>query len=41
MHRDFLASQFEMLEEPGEALVADIDDSPDRIVAHIRSSLGL
>jgi hypothetical protein len=30
-----------MLEEPGEALVADIDDSSDRIVAHIRSSLGL
>lgn len=41
MHRDLLASQFEILEEPGEALVVDIDDSPDRIVAHIRSDLGL
>ncbi len=41
MHRDLLASQFEVLEEPSEALVVDIDDSPDRIVAHIRSSLGL
>jgi gluconokinase len=41
MHRDLLASQFEILEEPGEAVVVDIDDSPDRIVAHIRSSLGL
>jgi len=29
------------LKKPGEALVADIDDSPDRIVAHIRSNLGL
>lgn len=41
MHRDLLASQFEILEEPGEALVVDIGDSPDRIVAHIRSHLGL
>lgn len=41
MDRDLLASQFETLEEPGEALVVDIDDSPDRIVAHIRSNLGL
>lgn len=41
MHRDLLASQFETLEEPDEALVVDIDDSPDRIVAYIRSNLGL
>ncbi|MBH0203907.1 MAG: hypothetical protein HP496_16810 [Nitrospira sp.] len=41
MPRDLLASQFETLDEPGEALVADIDDSTDRIVAHIRSNLVL
>ena len=41
MHRGLLASQFETLEEPGEALVVDIEDSPDRIVARIRSGLGL
>ena len=41
MHRGLLASQFETLEEPGGALVVDIDDSPDRIVARIRSGLGL
>jgi gluconokinase len=41
MHRDLLASQFEILEEPGEALVVGIDESPDRIAAHIRSNLGL
>lgn len=41
MHRDLLASQFEILEEPGEAVAVDIDDSPDRIVAQIRSCIGL
>jgi gluconokinase len=41
MDRALLASQFEVLEEPSEALVVDIDDSTDRNVAHIRSSLGL
>lgn len=41
MHRDLLASQFEILEEPSEALAVDIDDSPDRIVAQIRSCIGL
>jgi gluconokinase len=41
MHRDLLASQFEMVEESDEALVVDINDTPDRIVAHIRSDLGL
>jgi hypothetical protein len=30
MRRDLLASQFEVLEEPSEALVENIDDSPDR-----------
>lgn len=37
MHRDLLANQFETLEESGEALVTDIDDSPNGIVPHIRS----
>lgn len=41
MHKDLLANQFETLEEPGEALIVDIDDSPARIVARIRSGLGL
>jgi gluconokinase len=41
MHRDLLANQFETLEEPSDALVIDIDESPDRIVASIRSHLGL
>jgi len=41
MNGALLASQFEVLEEPSEALVVDIDHSPARIVAHIRSSLGL
>lgn len=37
MHKDLLASQFETLEEPGDALTVAIDESPDRIVASIRS----
>lgn len=41
MNGVLLANQFEVLEEPSEALVVDIEDSPERIVAHIRSSLGL
>lgn len=41
MDRALLTSQFEILEELGEALVADIDDSPDGIVARIRSGLVL
>ncbi|HXF93240.1 MAG TPA: gluconokinase [Nitrospiraceae bacterium] len=40
MHKDLLASQFEILEEPAEALVIDVADSPDHIVARIRSALG-
>jgi gluconokinase len=36
-----LASQFEALEEPRNALTVDIADSPERIVAKIRSELGL
>lgn len=41
MHRDLLANQFDTLEEPADALVVDIDESPDRIAASIRSVLGL
>ncbi|MCP9450412.1 MAG: gluconokinase [Nitrospira sp.] len=41
MHKDLLASQFETLEEPGDALTVAIDESPDRIVAAIRSHLDL
>ncbi|MCP9468901.1 MAG: gluconokinase [Nitrospira sp.] len=41
MHQDLLASQFGTLEEPGDALTVAIDESPDRIVASIRSHLGL
>lgn len=36
-----LASQFETLEEPHDALAVDIADSPEQIVAKIRSGLGL
>lgn len=41
MHRGLLASQFEALEEPADALAVDVGDSPDRIVAQIRSRLGV
>jgi gluconokinase len=36
-----LASQFETLEEPREALIVDIAGSPEQIVAKIRSALNL
>jgi gluconokinase len=36
-----LASQFETLEEPRDAVIVDIADTPDRIAASIRSALGL
>ncbi|QPD05080.1 MAG: Gluconokinase [Candidatus Nitrospira kreftii] len=41
MHRDLLASQFEVLEEPREAFVTDVDNSPNGIVTHIRFGLVL
>lgn len=41
MHQDLLASQLDTLEEPRDALTVGIDESPDRIVASIRSHLGL
>jgi gluconate kinase len=37
MNGALLASQFEVLEEPSEDLVVDIDHSPAWIVVHIRS----
>jgi gluconokinase len=36
-----LASQFETLEEPEDAIVIDIDQSPEEIVGEIREKLGL
>lgn len=41
MHKDLLASQFDTLEEPDDALVVSIDESPGQIVTAIRSHLGL
>jgi gluconokinase len=36
-----LASQFATLEEPREAIAADISDSPEEIVTEIRARIGL
>ena len=36
-----LGSQFEILEEPEEALVVRVDNPPEAIVEHIRKGLGL
>ncbi|BCA54609.1 Gluconate kinase [Nitrospira sp. KM1] len=41
MNRNLLASQFETLEEPVDAVTVDADHTPDEIVAHIRSNLSL
>ncbi len=41
MSRDLLASQFETLEEPLDALVVDIAQSPAAIVRTVRQKLGL
>ncbi len=41
MHRDLVGSQFDLLEEPDRGLVVDAGESPDRIVARIRSHVGL
>ncbi len=35
-----LDSQFAALEEPAEAIVADVDDAPEAIVAAVRARLG-
>ena len=39
MKADLLQSQFDTLEEPNDALVIDIDQSPEAIVAEIRKAL--
>jgi gluconokinase len=36
-----LGSQFEILEEPEDAVVARVDNPPEAIVAHIRKELGV
>lgn len=41
MSNDLLASQLATLEAPHDALVVEIDESPDRIVASIRCALGV
>ena len=41
MGADMLASQFEALEEPGNAVVVDAADSPDVIVDEIMRTIGL
>jgi gluconokinase len=38
---NLLASQFQTLEEPRDAVMADIADTPERIVASIRAALEL
>ena len=39
MKADMLASQFEALEEPSDALVVDVSESPDAVVERILSEL--
>jgi gluconokinase len=39
MKAGMLESQFDSLEEPDDAIVVDIGDSPQRIVSHIESEL--
>jgi gluconokinase len=41
MNPDLLASQFEALEEPGDALVVSIEDTPELMVKRIIAALGL
>ena len=41
MPQELLASQFDTLEEPADALTVDAGWSPDAITAHIITSLGL
>ena len=36
-----LASQFEALEEPGDVIAVDVEQTPERVVAEIRRRLGL
>ncbi len=41
MNKNLLGSQFETLEEPRDAIVADIAPPPETIVANLRRQLGL
>lgn len=41
MHPALLRSQFEILEEPKEAVIVDVEESPRRAVSRIRQMLGL
>jgi len=41
MRPELLQSQFDAIEEPHDAIVADISASPDAIVASIRAQLGI
>jgi gluconokinase len=41
MNKDLLDSQFETLEEPGDAAVVDVAATPQAVVAQIRQQLGI
>ena len=41
MNKDLLQSQFDILEEPEEAIQVDVSDPPEVIVHKIRTSIGL
>ena len=41
MNKDLLDSQFDTLEEPRDAIVAEIDATPDSIVERIRKQVGI
>jgi len=40
-HSDLLASQFETLEEPSDAITVEVNQTPEDIVGEIRTRLGL
>ena len=40
MNPDLLQSQFDTLEEPGDAIVVDVSMAPEAIVNAIRARLG-
>jgi gluconokinase len=41
MNKNLLDSQFDTLEEPRDVVVADVDATPDAIVANLRQQLGI
>lgn len=41
MHPDLLESQFDILEEPEDAVIVDIEQLPDRTVSRVRQALGI